>query len=227
MGCDTNENGKPPATLDSATNVTQAMQALEDKKTASAPVGDKSIPFASYQELNSGKQLFYAYQAASTLPIDYDKASRSISRDYARESDEFKKRDLLTAIKPALDAEIEKAKQNKYYYMDINAYPVVEKYNFEQQAFKLPALADASSMHYFNDFYEYKLKFTNVDNFNNLKVIDENVARNIEGLRSKGRNLEIRVYFFANDTELGEALVKAQIMKVELLDKNGNLLAEI
>lgn len=231
VGCGNKDSNTPedkPATLADATNPQAVKQQVEAKKTAAAPQGDKSTPLTSYVELTSGKQLLYAFQAASVLPIDYDKLAKDISKDYYRESDDFKKRDLLKALQPAIDAEIEKAKASKYYYMDMDDYPVVDKYNFDDQTFKLTPVGDAGTTRYFYDASNYQVKFPNSDQFNSLKVTDETQARAIEALRSKGNSLYLRAYFFAGDTELGETKIKAQLMKVELREKKTNkVLGEI
>ena len=52
------------------------------------------------------------------------------------------------------------------------------------------------------------------------------MARQIEGLRSKYADLKITVYFFANDTEIGSPIIKAEIMKIRLTDARGNVLAQ-
>ena len=215
-----------PATLGDAQSPAKAKQAVQAQQSAAAPRGDKSVPLENYQELKSGRQLLYAFLAASPLPVDFDKVAQDISQPYARERDEFKKRDLLAALKPAVEAEVAKAKAQKYYYMTMGRSNVVDKYDFTERAFAIPELRDGDGYHYFNDIHSYQLGFSNAKAFGALKVPDEETARMIEGLRSQYDQLTLRVYFFANDTELGSTRLKGEIMHVQLLDRHGKVLAE-
>ncbi|MFT3777314.1 MAG: hypothetical protein QM772_03370 [Ottowia sp.] len=219
------KNAEPPATLDAATSVTQARQVVQAKQSAAAPRGDAAVPLESYQELTSGKQLLYAFLAASTLPINFEKVAEHISPEYSGERDEFKKRDLLVALQPAIQREVDKAKVHPYYVMTIGGN-VLDKYDFSQQAFRIPELSDASASRYFYDLSAYRMGFSDAQAFSSLKVADEDTARSIEGLRSKYQELRLRVYAFVNDTELGQTKAKAQIMRIQLVDKQGRVLAQ-
>lgn len=225
VGCWKNEE-KPSENLNNATSVSQEKQVVQEKQVTATPHGDKSFPLEKYQELTSGKQLLYAYLAASNMPIDFDKVASYISKEYKFERNEFKKRDLLDALKPAILKEVEKAKQNQYYYIVIDDHPIIDKYDFSNQAFSIIPLRDSKSYRYFYDVSEYKLGFSNSSAFNSLKITDEDVARNIESLRSQYKTMRLIVYFFANDTELGENKIKGEIMHIKLVDNNGSVLAE-
>ena len=135
---------------------------------------------------------------------------------------------MLNALKPAIEAEVGKAKQSRYYVMRIGngSSGVVEKYDFAQKQFPLPDLKESDSYRYFNDVSDYKLGFSNARAFNSLNVPDENAARTIENLRSTYQPLSLLVYFFASETELGENKLKGEIMKVQLVDKQGTVLAQ-
>ena len=192
MACSKKDEA-PPVSLKDASSPTAVKAAVEEKRAATAPKADKSIPLEQYQELDSGKQLLFAYIAFSGMPLDYNNVASQISKEYARESDDFKKRDLLEALKPSIDKEVAKAKETRYFYMDMDEN--VGNYDFDAKAFPIPALADSKSIRYFYDLNQYQLTFANSDAFNKLSVTDESTARTIEGLRTKYSAIKTRVYF--------------------------------
>ncbi len=213
------------ATLDAATSNRAALENLQVKQSKNVEKGDKNFPLENYQRLNDGKQVVFAYYAVSQDPIDYEKIAAAISRPYQYESDEFKKRDLLNALKPQIDAEIGKAKQNKYYTIDVNRS--LDKYDFESKSFRVMGLPQSDSYQYFQDATSnYTFTYANAEKFQKIVVSDEGMARQIESLRSKYSALKIVAYVFVNDTEIGRTNIKAEILKIQVLDSRGNLLVE-
>jgi hypothetical protein len=225
QGCSKGDQSTAPASLNDAASPAQAKKAVEEKKAAAAPKANKSLPIEEYQELNSGKQLLFTYVGISTMPVDYEKIATTISNEYRGQSDEFKKRDILNALKPGVEKEIAKAKEGRYFFMDLDGK--IDKYDFNTKSFTITELNDSASYRYFYDLSEYRLSLINSANFSKLAISDENQARSIEGLRSKYQGLKTRVYFFAADTKLGETTVLGEITKVRVLDGKGNLLIEI
>lgn len=71
------------------------------------------------------------------------------------------------------------------------------------------------------------MKFSNGSKFSNLKVEDEVQARKISAIIQDPENYKLNVYYFAQGDSKGQTLSWGQIMKVQLLDKSGNLLAEM
>lgn len=227
FGCSkTDENGQK-VSLNDATSQRQVQMSVQAQQTAAAQKGDKSVPLSSYQQSTSGNGLMFAYLALTPPPVDYEKVAESLSKDYRGQNDEFKKRDMLNSLKPGIDQEIAKAKANKYYYIDIDSNPVIGKYDFETKSFPVTAFRDAGSYRYFYDNSDYKLQFSNSQKFKNLVVENEEQARRLESLRSKYNGLNLQVYYFANDTILGERLLNAEIMKIQIVDSKGNVLAEM
>lgn len=198
---------------------------MQQQQTAAAPKADKSVPLDQYKEIKSGKELMFTYLATTTMPIDYEKIAEEVSSDYRYSNDEFKKRDILNALKPSIDAEISKARELRYRYIDIGDQ--IEKYNFDSKSFPMSAFSSASAYRYFSDSPRYTLAFSNMDAYRNLPVPDESVARNIESLRSKYNGLYTRVYFFVAETKIGETKVVGEITKVRVMDAKNNLLAEL
>jgi len=224
QGCSKSEGDNEPVSLKDAASPIQAKQAIEEQKAAAAPKANKSVPPDQYQELNSGKQLLFANLAVNSMPLDYEKIAAQISNEFSFQSDEFKKRDMLNALKPGIDKEVDKAKLGRYYFMEMNES--LEKYDFNSKSFPVTALMESSSYRYFYDLSQYRLTFSNSLAFSKLAVPDENQARIVESLRTNG-SLKTRVYFFAADTKLGEPIVIGEITKVKISDKKGNLVAEM
>lgn len=213
------------ATLDGATSNRVALENLQAKQSKNVEKGDKNFPLENYQRLNDGKQVVFAYYAVSQDPVDYEKIATAISQPYRNEYDEFKKRDFLNALKPQIDAEIGKAKQIKYYKIDVSNG--LDKYDFESKSFRVMGFPQSDSYQYFLDqTSNYTFTYANSEKFQKFIVSDESMARQIESLRSKYNALKIVAYVFANDTEIGRTNIKTEIMKIQLLDGRGNLLLE-
>lgn len=207
---------------------TTSSQALRDTQAAAArealPKADASTPDSSYVTLDSGNQLMYAYLALTGMPPDYPQVASNISKDYARATDEFRKHDLLTALTPRIDADIAAAKSRRYFKMTVPN--PISKYSFEQKGFPLDnSLWEAGAYRYFFDNGEYKLGFSNGDAFHYLKVESEASARTIEAQRARFDAVKLTVYGYYQSADTAQKIVTAQIVKVALVDKQGNVLA--
>lgn len=225
-GCSKTEPSAPAPTLADAKSSEQIKAAVIQKEAAAAPKGDPSRPLTSYETLNSGAQLYYAYLALSGMPVDYDKVSEKISKEYSRTQDAFKRKDMVAALQPAIDQEIAKSRQSGYYVMDLGDYPVLESFDFAKKTFAVKPFADASGYRYFNDISDVTLAFSNPADFRALVVADETRAREIESRVGKYGELQLRVFMFFNGVVPGEQRLRAQIMKVQLTDRRGNVLHE-
>lgn len=198
---------------------------VEEKKVSSVQKGDKSTALENYQELKSGNQIMFAVLAVDSMPVDYEAVANALSQKYKYENDEFKKKDMLGQLKLSIDKGIEKAKSNKYYFIEINGG--LEKYDFESKSFGIPEFANADQYRYFNDNSDWTYSYSNPQAFKKIVVADESVARTIEGLRSKYQALRIAVYFYGNEVEIGKPRLNAEIMRVRISDRKGNLLVEM
>lgn len=198
----------------------------ETQRRARLPQPDASVPIAQYTELASGNQLMYLYHALSGMPIDHAAAASEVSREYNSTSDSFRKRDLLAALKPRIDASVADAAGQPYIRIDISASSQLGKYDFERKGFALKALNDASTTRYFQDNSRYQLGFSNTDAYSFLPVSDEAQARQIEQVISKYETMVLRVYAFANDADTATQHIKSVITRVVLTDRAGKTLAD-
>lgn len=189
------------------------------------PKADPSTPDNQYRKITDPSQLLAYSTALSPLPVDYTKIAAAISQEYRQTPDGFKKHDIEIALKPKIDAMLADAKTNRYFRFDVRAQ--LDSYDFSSKAFGTQISNDTvySSTNY-NQREE--VEFSNGDNFKKLVVADEGVARKIEELRSQSQlnNFELQICAFAQEADLNGGRLKAQIVKVRLVDQQGNLVAE-
>jgi hypothetical protein len=202
------------------------MEAANQKRNASAPKGDKATPLESYQDLKSGRQLAIAYYALEGN-ADYEKLAKVLSDEYRFSNDEFKKRDIVNNLKPGIDREMAKAKEARYYRVEMGGEYSLGSYDFTTKSFPFNVLQSAEAVVYFRDTAGFDLGFMNWSKFQGLKVEDESAARMIESLRTKYGTLRIVGYVFAAETELGRSRIMGEIMRMQVQDKTGKVLAEI
>lgn len=220
---DTGKGGATPNLAD--VTAPAAVEAIkQDVKRASLPKANKTTPAEAYVEFSSGNQIMFSYLSLAGMPVDYKDIASVYSQDFARASDEFRKNDLLTALKPRIDAEVASAGQRRYGKVTIDR--PVEKYDFDKKGFPLESSVwEAGSFRYFSDNSAYRLGFSNGDAFRYLGVAAEDSARAIEALRSAYEPLQLVVYFYTQEADVSSKTVKAEIVKVELLGKHGKFLA--
>lgn len=206
-----------------------APQEVPKAETAAAavPTADKSVPLSAYQELDSGRELMFAFHSLDTMPVDYEKIGYTIKPELSYTLDAFSKRDMLEALKPGIDMEIAKVKGTRYYFMVVG--DSLEPYDFDIKGFRLPAFQSATSYRYFRDLPGYRLTFPNAVAFSRLPVPIEAEAKQIESLRTSSHadTMSMKIYFFLTDTVLGDTVVNAELTKVQLLDSKGRVLAEM
>lgn len=202
-----------------------AMEAIkQDVKRAALPKANKATPADEYVEISSGNQIMFSYLSLAAMPVDYKEIAGIYSRDFANAADEFRKNDLLTALKPKIDAEVAKAGQRRYAKVTIDR--PIEKYDFDKKGFPLESSVwESGSYRYFSDNSAYRVGFSNGDAFRYLSVAAEDSARAIEAMRSAYEPLQLVVYFYTQEADVSNKTVKAEIVKVDLLSKHGKVLA--
>lgn len=229
-GCSKHEEATAPKAANSVPAVDGAAASVaapkEEKAAApTVPLADRSTPLSAHEKLDSGRKLLFAYLAVGTQPVDYEKVAGVIAPELSYTIDEFKKRDLLQSLRPGIDAEIEKAKGIRYYYMDMSG--LLDRYDFDSKSFRFMVFAEGSPSIYFPGTAEYRIVFTNVEQYRRFTVTDEATARQIENLRAESSYLTSKVYFFVSGEQLGAKVVNAEIVRVQLLDRKGNVLLEM
>ncbi|BFI94998.1 MAG: hypothetical protein RSP_05080 [Rhodanobacter sp.] len=214
-------------TLSGALAPAAVQQAAQTAKAASLPQPDWSTPDSTYVEITKGPQVMFLDAAFSGMPPNYDKMAQIYSSAYRMESDAFKKHDLLTAIQPKLDAGIADAKAHPYITWTDNT-PQLGPYDFGTHSFPdNSALFSPTGYMSFSDAYGYNLGVTNGSAFQRFVVPDEAKARAIEGLRGQWQALHFKIFAFVQGTDESQTpTVQAVITKVQILDKNGQVLFE-
>ena len=224
IGCSKSDNAQN--TADSSAGglqATMSQQGVNKVTIAALPQAKADTPLEQYVKLDSGNQVMFAYYAISNLPIDYEKIALSYSNEYRQTSDEFKKRDILNSLKPRIDAEISKAKEQRYWKVTQGAN--LSHFDFDKKTFaeNNPLLQDGGYI-YFDDNNAYNLSITNGESFRTIKVDDENKARQIEKNVNNAYSAPMNnvFYVFVQDVDQNKSTVKCQIIKSKLLDKSGN-----
>jgi hypothetical protein len=198
--------------------------------------GDKAL--TDYQPVNSGVQLAYLYYALSGLPVDYEKLAGIASQDYRSTTDSFKKADILAALKPQIDQQINSFRTNRYVKVHMSGAAIgIGHYDLAAKSFPVNGLPLAENGFLtFNDSAQYHLAVTNGSGFNKLKIEDQAKAKEMESLVTKGLPNYYGVgqyptpadlYLFAQGVDQNSGIVKFQIVEVSLADQHDNLLGVI
>jgi hypothetical protein len=210
--------GSPPASLEAATS----SAAMQKAAVAALPTGDAKHPLDQYKEWNSNNQVMFSYYGISGMPLDYEKVLNNYSAEYYRTSDEFKKKDIQSALTPRIQQELATAKNDRYIKFRWDNFRL-EKYDFQAKAFPQNQLDNDTNFGWTGGGGpNYRITFTNADKFKLLAVPDENQARAIEEKRAKYESMELTVYAFVQDVDPSSMYVKVQIMGVNLADRRGS-----
>ncbi len=183
------------------------------------------VSASSYIPITSGNQLMFLYYALSKMPPDFESMAMSFSQDYRNTNDAFKKNDIMSALKPQMLAAIEAAKSQRYGIWTLDYVPVGH-YDFNKKSFFLNSpFLTGNGTGYYRDNSSYQVNLKNGDAFNAMPVADENVAKQIEALVSRGQGFTVKIYFFAQSADLSQHYVNAVATRVDLIDRGGNILA--
>ncbi|MDO9451866.1 MAG: DUF4852 domain-containing protein [Stagnimonas sp.] len=217
-----NASADPAAapSLSSALSPEKAKEAVAEQRRSALTKADPSTPLESYFPLKSGNELMFMYYALSGIPPEMEKIAAKYSSEYRQSSDAFRKQDLLTALKPRIENELEMAKTRRYFIYEIEQN--LQHYDFDKKQFPLQNGLQPDSYWYMYDNSDYKVEFTNVEPFQRLNVADETKARGIEKMVSGYKQFTLRIYAFAQDVDINSSRLKAQVVKVVLLDQQDN-----
>jgi hypothetical protein len=184
------------------------------------PQADEKTPLQNYVPITDGNDIMYAYYALSIIPVPYESIAEHTSADYRATTDVFKKQDILKAIQASIDAKVTE-KKGRYFIYELNNI-VLGHYDLASKAFPINAF-NKDRYYYFNNNSEFKVGFTNPEPFNQLKVEDANSARALEEMVTQGKLSDrVKVYLYAQEDDLNNHLVKAQIVNVIISDRQGN-----
>lgn len=191
----------------------------ENAAARALPKADVTTPLTVYRKIESGNDLMFLYYALSSIPPEMDKIAERYSSEYRQSSDAFRKKDILKAIEPRIVEEISKAKTQRYFTYEIDQG--LTHYDFDKKEFRLSNGLSANSTWYFNDNSSYQVQFGNADAFQALSVTDEALARDIEKAVGSYHRFTLLVYAYAQDVDFNDTHIKAQVVKVKLLDRQG------
>ncbi len=189
-------------------------------QVAALPHADASVPLSNYVNLESGKQIMYLYYALLGKQVNYDEAATAMSPQYSAESDPFKKRDMLATLKPQIDDGISRSKGWRYFFSKEDAN--LSHYDLTQKGFNINNGYGSDNYSYFYDVPQYTYSYSNGDGASHfLSIPDENLARKIESMRG---SLSLKFYGFMQVSDPDNKRVKAQLVRIDLLDNRGNVL---
>jgi hypothetical protein len=210
----------------------EARANAEKARVATLPQPDPATPDSTYAPITSGSQLLFLYAANSGMPPDYERLAAEFSQEYRSTQDNFRKRDLIEALKPKIDAKIAEAKATPYLIWT-DSSPNLGHYDFGRKGFPVntPLLHDGG-YGYISDYTgggygPYQLGFSNSEPFRFVPVADETRAKEIEGLLGQYGKLALKIRAFAQSTDENHRAVLARIVNIQLLGPNEQVLAEV
>lgn len=193
-------------------------------------------PARTYQEVNSGVDLAYLYYALTEMPADYEKLAEEVSEDYRITTDSFKKKEILDALRPEIQAKIAALKAHPFVKVQIDTSSLGH-YDLVSQSFPVQGLPlDKGQYLSFVKGGSYRLAITNGADFRQLKVTDEARARAMEAIVTNGtpgsviRNAystPAEMFLYAQAADKNTHVVQFQLVQVKLKDDKGALVGEI
>ena len=193
--------------------------------TAADSTGDKSVPASAYWKLDSGVMLMNLYHALSALPPDIPAIATQVSADYRNTTDQFRRKDLLAALEPRLRADIADAARHRHVVWEVSGAPI-EHYVVAEHRFPIRQdIWNGNGRFFWNDNSSYQISFLGDEPLHGLTVSDEATARTIEDRVSRFQPLRLRIYAFAQGDDPNQKVVKARMLRIELVDDKDKVLA--
>jgi hypothetical protein len=184
------------------------------------PQADRNVPDSQFVELDSGYKTGALFYALSGLPPDYEKLAIAESQDYRSTSDAFRRRDLMQALKPQIDQQIQAYKdpRNRYFTARVGNGLPLGHYDFKSNSFPLTQDLSSGTYHYFNDAAYYSYAFTNGNAFQRFPLADEQKAKDVEDLVTKGLTYQgdAVAHMFAQGADPANNRVLMQIVRMVL-----------
>lgn len=206
------------------------LRVLKRASLANLAKGDANTLDAQFVELKDANQLMALYFALANSPVDYEKIANSYSEEYQKQKDAFKKQDIVTALKPKIDAEISNAKSLRYWRetipLDLKSYDTANKsFGVNHKYDIMDRIAFNSGSGWSTATFPHSLIYTNFESYGSLVVTDEKVARQIEMLISTSSQIKAELFLYAQNAVDNE--VRMQVLKMKLTDDKGNELITI
>ena len=235
-GCGKQDGKEETASAKPGSEQAAVTEPRHESQLPSISKADPSKPGSAYREMKNSADATYAYYALFPTTVDFGKIAEVLSPKYREEADRFKQQDIVASLKDVMERGVGEAKNNKYYFMNVQAGRMdIKPYDFEKKSFFNPGLGINQDIHRsysvptFNlpdidggGHHGAELRFSNVKQFADVKVESQETARKMEGLRNADKLL-MNVYFYANDIRVDYPGLIAQITKVEYLDPAGNV----
>jgi len=184
------------------------------------PKADSNVPDAQFVDLKSGDQIGALFYALSNTPPNYEQLAMAASQEYRSTSDAFRKRDLMQALKPQIDQQILSYKdpRNCYFSSKINNGLPLGHYDFKTSSFPITQDLSPDTYRYFNDGSNWTYLFTNGAAFQRFQLSDEQRAKDIEDLITKGLTWQgdAVAYMFAQGADTANNRVLMQIVRMVL-----------
>jgi hypothetical protein len=184
------------------------------------PQADRNVPDSQFVELNTGYQIGALFYALSGLPPDYEKLAMAASQEYRSTSDAFRKRDLMQALKPQIDQQIQAYKdpRNRYFTAKVGSGLPLGHYDFKTSSFPFTQDLSPDTYHFFSDAGFYSFAFTNGSAFQTFPLADEQKAKDVEDQVTKGLTYQgdAVAYMFAQGVERANNRVLMQIVRMVL-----------
>lgn len=196
---------------------------VEQVRTQKLPHANSSTPDSQYTALDSGYQIATLFYALSGMPPDYEALASAASEEYRASRDEFRKRDLMQALRPKMDQQIAAYKdpENRYFRTDNPTGASVQHYDFKTSSFPVTLGLGPQMYTYFRDAPQYKLGYNNGNDFLRFAVADERRAKDIEAMVANGQAqyCESIFYLFIQEADVANNKVNAQVVRVALNDR--------
>jgi hypothetical protein len=205
-----------------AAKMSEMKAQAERERVQKLPQADPNAPDSQYARLDSGYQLAALFYALSAMPPDYDVLAAAASQEYRTATDEFRKRDLLVALRGKIDQDLARYKdpQNRYFAVDQAGVPM-QHYDFKTSSFPVNYNIGPGAYTYFYDSPKYKLAYNNGSDFLRVPVADEQRAKQIEALVGKYELAggESTFYVFVQEADTTSDELKAHIVRVVVKDR--------
>jgi hypothetical protein len=184
------------------------------------PKADSNVPDSQFVELDSGYHAGALFYALAGLPPDYERLTMAASQEYRSANDAFRKRDLMQALKPQIDQQIQAYKdpRNRYFTAKLGNGLPLGHYDFKTSSFPFTQDLSSGSYHYFNDAPNYTFAFTNGSFFQRFPLSDEQKAKDVESLVTQGLIYQGDAvsYMFAQGADTVNNRVLMQIVRMVL-----------